>query len=209
VSESIALPRALLFDMDGTLTEPYFDFPRIRAEIGIGDRPLLETIAQMPPAERAVAEAILHHHEHRAATESTLNAGCNELIALAVARSLKTALITRNTRKSANCVLEKHDLSFDVLITREDANGKYKPDPAPLWLACEKLGVEPPHAWMVGDSYHDVDAGIAAGIKTVWISYGQPRAFANEPWRTVHNLHELIVLLSNCGDGSRARGEGV
>src|SRR5689334_2066126 len=39
------LPRALLFDMDGTLTRPYFDYPAIRAEIGVVEGGLLEYIA--------------------------------------------------------------------------------------------------------------------------------------------------------------------
>jgi beta-phosphoglucomutase-like phosphatase (HAD superfamily) len=50
---------------------------------------------------------------------------------------LPTALITRNSRLSAACVLQRHGLAFDVLITRDD--GKFKPDPDPLLLACERL----------------------------------------------------------------------
>ena len=110
-------------------------------------------------------------------------------------RRFKTALITRNSRKSVASVLERHGLSFDLLITRECANGKFKPDPTPLLMACEQLGVSPDEAWMIGDSFHDVNAGVAAGIKTVWISHGQPRTFANEPWQTVRGLPELLELL--------------
>ena len=117
------LPRALLFDMDGTLTEPLLDFPAIRAEIGVGDRPLLEAIALMSPDQRATAEAILHRHEEHAATQSTLNPGCDELIAWVRQRNLATALITRNSRASAASVLQRHGLAFDVLITRRGARG--------------------------------------------------------------------------------------
>jgi HAD superfamily hydrolase (TIGR01548 family) len=49
---------------------------------------------------------------------------------------------------------------FDVLVTREDA--PLKPDPAPLGLALERLGVE--HAWYVGDTVDDVSAARAAGL---------------------------------------------
>jgi FMN phosphatase YigB (HAD superfamily) len=44
----------------------------------------------------------------------------------------------------------------------------------------------------------DVRAGRAAGIKTVWISHRQPRDFAEEPWRTVNDLGELLTLLCGC-----------
>ena len=40
-------PKAILFDMDGTLTAPMLDFPRIKAEMGIGERPILEALAEL------------------------------------------------------------------------------------------------------------------------------------------------------------------
>src|SRR4051794_36623067 len=96
------LPRALLFDMDGTLTEPLLDFPAIRADIGVpAGHGLLEWMATLPDAERAAAQEKLHAHEDRAATASTLNSGCDELLAWVRERRLPTALITRNSRKSA------------------------------------------------------------------------------------------------------------
>ncbi len=46
------LAEAFLFDMDGTLTEPLLDFPRIKAEMGIGNRPILEALAEMDDSAR-------------------------------------------------------------------------------------------------------------------------------------------------------------
>jgi HAD superfamily hydrolase (TIGR01509 family) len=198
------MPRALLFDMDGTLTEPALDYPAIKAAMGIPlARPILEALAAMTPEQRTAAEEILHEYEDRAATASKLNPGCDRLIEWIAGRRFKTALITRNSRKSVASVLARHGLSFDLLLTRECANGKYKPDPTPLLMACEQLVVAPDEAWMIGDSFHDVNAGVAAGIKTVWLSHGQPRTFENEPWREVRDLGELLGLLQ------RAACDGV
>jgi HAD superfamily hydrolase (TIGR01509 family) len=184
--------------MDGTLTEPFLDFDAIRMECGIEPgHALLEAIAAMAPPRRREAEAILHGHEERAAMESTLNRGCDELIAWVREQGFATALVTRNSLASAACVLKRHGLEFDVLITRDD--GKFKPDPAPLLLACERLGVAPSAAWMIGDSSHDVFAGRAAGVPTVWISHGGERKFDAEPWQTVRDLHELLRLLRSAG----------
>jgi hypothetical protein len=47
MTTTISLPRALLLDMDGTITEPMLDFPRIKAEMGIGQRPILEALAEL------------------------------------------------------------------------------------------------------------------------------------------------------------------
>jgi HAD superfamily hydrolase (TIGR01509 family) len=192
-------PDALLFDMDGTLTAPLLDFPRIKAEMGIGAGPILEALAAMTGERRRLAEAVLHRHEQTAAVESTLNPGCAELLSLIASRRIPMALITRNSRQSVQTVLQRHGLltAFAILITRED--GRHKPHPDPLFLACDKLGVDVTRTWMVGDSHHDVEAGLAAGAGTVWLSHGQPRPFAAEPWRTVRDLFELMEMLQAAG----------
>ena len=53
IDPTFHLPRAILFDMDGTLTEPMLDFPRIRADMGIAQGPILESLAQMDEPRRA------------------------------------------------------------------------------------------------------------------------------------------------------------
>ena len=126
-------PKAILFDMDGTLTAPMLDFPRIKAEMGIGDRPILEALAELDGSRRRIAEAVLLRHETHAAENSTLNPGCRELLDWLRQREIPTAVITRNSRQSVDIVLARHRLSFEVLVTREQ--GPFKPDPYPLRLA--------------------------------------------------------------------------
>lgn len=192
----MSVPHAILLDMDGTLTEPLLDFDAIRREMGIGRRPILEAMAEMDPQRLQMAEAVLLRHEQQAAAHSTLNPGCHELLQLIRSCRLPTALITRNSRASTDTVLRRHGLAFDVLITRE--HGKFKPDPAPLYSACTHLGVPCTATWMVGDGQYDIEAGLAAGAATIWISHGRSRPFAAEPWQTVCNLIELTELLQTC-----------
>ncbi|MCK5272001.1 MAG: hypothetical protein KAJ52_05470, partial [Sedimentisphaerales bacterium] len=61
---------AVIFDLDGTLTQPYLDFDQIRSEIGNIDGPILEAMEQMPPPQRRKALEILHRHEQEAAENS-------------------------------------------------------------------------------------------------------------------------------------------
>lgn len=192
-------PAALLLDMDGTLTAPVLDFPRIRREMGIEGHSILEGLANMEPARRAQAQAVLHRHEEEAAANCLLNSGCLELVEWSRSQSIPMALITRNSRKSVDVVLHRHNLEFDALITRDD--GLFKPDPAPLRVACERVGVNPQKAWMVGDGRYDVEAGLAAGMRTVWISHGKSRDFPAEPWRVVTDLHELLRLVRGASSG--------
>jgi HAD superfamily hydrolase (TIGR01509 family) len=204
-NDTITLPGAILFDMDGTLTEPMLDFPRIKAEMGIGDRPILEALAALSGPARAAAEAVLLRHEEHAAEHSTLNPGCRELLDWLHEQRIATALITRNSRLSMQTVLRRHNLSLDVLVTREDP--PYKPDPHPLKLACEKLAIPPAGAWMVGDGWYDIQAGLASQIKTIWLSHGKPRPFTHQPWRELRDLVELHNLLRDPAGGG-ASGSG-
>jgi HAD superfamily hydrolase (TIGR01509 family) len=181
--------------MDGTLTEPMLDFPRIKAEMGIGDRPILESLAAMSPAQRLEAQKVLDAHEELAAANSTLNPGCTDLLHWLNAKQIRTALITRNSRQSMRTVLDRHALRIEVLITRDDAPPK--PDPAPLLLACERLSTDCGNTWMVGDGQYDIEAGVAAGMRTVWITHNRPKHFAAEPWRQIVDLPGLLRMLEN------------
>ena len=192
-----ALPAAVLFDMDGTLTVPAIDFDAIRRDMGLPPGPILEAMAGMSAADREAAEAVLFRHEDGAAERSTLNPGCRDLLDWLAGIGMPVALVTRNTRRSVETVRRLHGLRIDVCVTRED--GKFKPDPAPLVLACDRLAVTPADAWMVGDGYHDVEAGVAAGMVTVWVAHGErPRPFAAEPTvvvDTLPQLHERLRVL--------------
>jgi HAD superfamily hydrolase (TIGR01549 family) len=169
--------------------------------MGIGDRPILEALAEMDEDERLRAEAVLHRHEEEAAVNSTLNPGCRELLDWLMDRRIATALITRNSRASVETVLARHRLHLDVLITRQDA--PHKPHPAPLLLACERLNVPTEAAWMVGDGQYDIEAACAARVRSVWISHGRMRPFETRPDVTVSDLLELLELLQGNPDRGR------
>lgn len=193
----LKMPRGILFDMDGTLIDQTLDFPKIKREMGIGERPLLEGLAELELHRQPAARAIMERYEAFGAESCALGSGCRELLAWMAQRQIPLALITRNSRRSAALVVQRHALPIEILITREDC--AFKPSPAPLLLACQKLAVAPSQAWMVGDGQYDVEAGNAAGIPTVWLSHGRPRPFTAEPWKTARDLHELFDLLQASG----------
>ncbi|AMQ42553.1 haloacid dehalogenase [Aeromonas veronii] len=47
-----------------------------------------------------------------------------------------------------------------------------KPDPAPMFFACKKLGVEAAHCLYVGDHVRDIEAGRNAGMRTAVAGWG-------------------------------------
>jgi HAD superfamily hydrolase (TIGR01549 family) len=186
---------AVIFDMDGTITRPTLDFPRIRAEIGLPE-PLLEHMLALPPGpDRDRAFAILERYEEEAARISELNDGALELIAELGRKGIPSALVTRNSRTSVERVLEKHQLEFGIVVTRDDAPAK--PRPEPLWLICERLGAPPSRALMVGDFKLDVLAGRNAGTRTALLTNGRQASFLPEapPDHVVDRLPELLGVL--------------
>lgn len=197
-------PRAVLFDMDGTLTVPLLDFPQIKRDMGIGPGPILESLMELDEHRRARALEVLHAHERRAAEESTLMPGCRELLDELHARRIAIALITRNSRQSVRTVFDRHAIHFDVVITRDDAPPK--PSPEPIFVALSRLALQElpaQEAWMVGDGYHDIESAVAAGVSAVWVSHGQDRDFDARPTHQVQDLLELHQLIAELCDSTR------
>ncbi len=59
---------------------------------------------------------------------------------------------------------------FEFIIGIEDVKN-VKPDPEPVLLAIEKLGVGKEDVMMIGDNYHDIEAGKNAGVKTAGVAW--------------------------------------
>ncbi len=159
---------AVVFDMDGTLTQSNLDFDRIRAECGAPPgRPVLEHMEELPQSERGHVLDVLQRHERRAARECCLQPGAIELLRELRHRGFKTALLTRNSAESVRTVLERFPLRFDCWLSREDA--RPKPSPEPLLKIARALDVPPERMLMVGDYKFDVQAGRAAGSRTAFL----------------------------------------
>ena len=120
--------KAIIFDLDGTITKPFFDFDAIRVEMGLSKDagPVWEAMAAMPVEQRKRAEKILSFHEQRAVSESSLNPGAGETLQALRQAGLGIGILTRNTKANAFAVAEKHGLKFDVVVGREQ--GPVKPD---------------------------------------------------------------------------------
>lgn len=81
--------------------------------------------------------------------------------------ALPLAVVTGRPREEARRFLESFEITdrFATVVCREDA--ALKPDPAPVRLALERLGVR--RAWMLGDTPDDVRAATAAGAIAIGV----------------------------------------
>jgi HAD superfamily hydrolase (TIGR01509 family) len=186
----------MLFDMDGTLTRPLLDFPAIKREIGIPSTAfILEVMETMTPAERERAMAIVERHEQEAAERSELNDGVTPLMGELARRGILTGIITRNSRRSCETVLGRHGLAFSTLVCRDSAPAK--PSPDGILLALERLGVEAALAVYVGDHLIDLQAGHAAGARTILVTNGHENGFDVEADLVVTAPGEIVGLLDD------------
>jgi HAD superfamily hydrolase (TIGR01509 family) len=203
--------KAIVFDLDGTITEPYFDFDAIREEIGMGrnDGPVLEAMERMTPEQRQRANSILQHHEQLALAASRLNPGAPETLTQLRARGLFLGILTRNRKSNAEAVARKHNLKFDAIVGRED--GPVKPDAFGLQSLCKQFGVEPCETLMVGDYLFDLLCARAAGAVAVWMDTGEHDGdFSEHADFEIHHLSEIPKIVDEKGwpDGTRPK-EGL
>ena len=162
--------KAVIFDLDGTITEPFFDFDAIRGEMGLAKDagPVLESMEKMGPQQRRRAEEILHYHEQRAVIESTLNSGTRRTLLALRKAGVYIGILTRNRRSNALAIAKKHRLKFDAIVDRED--GPVKPDAFGVLRICEQFGVEPVETLVVGDYLFDLLSARAAGAVAVLLA---------------------------------------
>ncbi len=189
----------IIFDLDGTITEPFLDFDRIRSDMGIAKDggSILELLETMPEQEKEKCLEILDRHEKTAVERSTLNDGAKETIEKLRHMSLKIGLLTRNTRQNALAVCEKHGLNFDAIIDRND--GPVKPDAFGVMSLCKQFNTAPARAFVVGDYLHDLLAAKAAGATAVLIAnHKNCDQFKEHADFVIHSLRELPELITNC-----------
>jgi HAD superfamily hydrolase (TIGR01509 family) len=190
-------PRAVIFDLDGTLADSALDFDAIREEIGLRPGlPILEQLADADEATRHRAETIMRRHERNAISGATLTDGCGDLLARLGALAIPMAILTRNIREVVETFTQTFALRFDAVYTRED--GPPKPSPAGVLKLCADLGVAPAETLMVGDYKFDVMAGRDAGSRTVLIHPGPlspaDRLEWGAPDLVIQSLRELLPL---------------
>lgn len=184
--------RGIIFDMDGTITRPVFDFDAIRQEIGLVTGDIAKEIEQLPPEKQRPAWDIIRRHEAEALKRQKLQVGTKPLLNRCRKRGIKIGLLTRNTQASVDQLCTKFNLEFDAVITRE--YDYIKPHPAPVLHMTEAWGIKPADTLVVGDYIHDLDCGRAAGARTCYFHNPGCPDFSRSADMTVTSMPELANL---------------
>lgn len=187
-----------IFDLDGTLTQPVHDFAYIRRELDIApDEDILLHLAALPDVQRCQKSARLDQLEHFYALQTKSAEGVHSLIKLLARRQCRLGIVTRNTKVFAQLSLSVLQLSShfsdESIIGRDEALPK--PEPHGIQALISQWGVSADDVMMVGDYKYDLQAGRAAGCRTIHVSDNDELQWPALTDYRFNSLSELSELL--------------
>jgi phosphoglycolate phosphatase len=188
------LVSTILFDLDGTLVDTAPDLgyalnlqlkkhgkkplsdAAIRPFASHGSRGLIGLGFGITPADDhfiAMRDDYLSIYDTVFTRSPVLLPGIADLLQAIENRDLKWGIVTNKPRRFTVPLIESMGLHKRAacVVSGDDAP-QPKPSPATLLLACEKIGVKPESCIYVGDAERDIQAGKAAGMKTVVALFG-------------------------------------
>lgn len=214
------LPTAVevvLFDLDGTVvdtiahilasfrhtTAEVFGAPLPDAElmhnVGI---PLVHQMRQFTDDEETAQRllSVYRDFNHRTHDEmARLYPNTLATLDTLLVAGIPMGIVTSKGRSMADRAVQLFGLGryFQIVMTADDTPA-HKPDPLPVIMGAEALGVLPSHAVYVGDSPMDVEAGNRAGAFTVAATWGvasRERLVAAGPSAIIDDIAELPAVL--------------
>jgi pyrophosphatase PpaX len=211
--------RPVLFDLDGTLADT---IPLLLASMraayaavggqGPDDRvwlrrmgtPLRAQFMHFESGNLDRVEALISvYREWQVANLAALVReydGVRELLVALQAVGHPIAVVTGKGDWMARLTLKQVGLldPFEIIVGAE-ATTRHKPDPDPLLIGAERLGVAVGGCLYVGDAPNDVLAARAAGMVDVWAAWGPFHAAELEPFAPTHTVHgpaDVMTLLA-------------
>lgn len=201
----------VLFDFDGTLadtnqliSESYlhvlnqyfpgeYDTEKVRPFNG---PPLEEVFSALLPAkaEQMVREyREFNQQQHDALIQ--VFPDVNESLAVLKAAGFKLAVVSTKYNQVLHKGLDLLEMSpyFDEIIGGNDYQ-KVKPDPEPLNVAMARLGVGPDQCVMVGDNWHDIEAGHNAGMESVFVAWSHKTLTEIAPYKPDKVVESMVDL---------------
>ena len=216
-----AAVEAVIFDLDGTLVDTAPEFitlvqdlrkchglapledTTIRQTVTSGAAALVSLALDMPlsdPAFETHRQTFLSAYRTSIGEASQVYSGLRELLKLLGDKNIPWGVATNKLRLYADPLLIS--LAFNPpagsLVTPSDVVNP-KPDPESILLSCRNLGARPANSIYVGDHLRDIEAGRAAGCRTIAAAYGYIQPGENPAaWGADHvvgSSEELCELL--------------
>jgi 2-phosphoglycolate phosphatase len=196
-------PRAILFDLDGTLADTAPDLAAavnwLRSERGLaptpyailrptasaGARGMIGAAFGLAPGDEGYETLRLQwfdRYQANMAEHSSLFDGVVELLDGIRAAGMEWGIVTNKPMRFTDPLLPQIGLVHAGCVVSGDTTPHAKPHPAPLLEGARRLGLDPAHCWYVGDDLRDIEAGQAAGMVTVACAWGYCGAIDPATW---------------------------
>ncbi|MCX9156024.1 phosphoglycolate phosphatase [Niveibacterium sp. 24ML] len=186
--------RCVLFDLDGTLADtapdlgaalnrvlmeeghPPLPLEATRPVTSQGVRGLLRVGLKLEPEHpeyQAHAQRVLSHYTAAICELTRLFDGMDQVLATLESSGIKWGIVTnKHTRFTEPLVSALGLTERAACVISGDTASHPKPHPAPLILACDRAGVPAAQTVYVGDDIRDIQAGRAAGMRTIAAAWG-------------------------------------
>lgn len=214
--------RALLTDLDGTLIHSqdaicealFSSFADVGARIpdkegilsmfGLPVEEMLISLGGVSRTEEArIADFIAAYkrwYPVKMRTGARLIANAKETVDAIAAAGYPICLITSERRDNARFILDILGLSGAVryMISRDDVV-RFKPNPEPILLAAQLVGIAVEQCVYVGESPYDIRAGVAADVYVAAVAsggYPEETLLACDPDLLLNDISELTALFT-------------
>ncbi len=214
--------RTLLLDLDGTLVDtapdlalalnllreekglPPLPFKRIRPEVSHGGGALIRLAFARHPGHmefEALRQRFLALYQQNLTTHTRLFPGMNRLLDTLEQHGIPWGVVTNKPGWLTEPLMRRLELDQRAgCIVSGDTLEQSKPHPAPLLHACHLIGSAPHQSLYVGDAQRDIEAGHAAGMKTLVATFGYIGERDNpERWGADGLVSEPLEILSCLG----------
>jgi pyrophosphatase PpaX len=149
-----------------------------------------------------VDELVRVYRAHNKPLHETLEAceGMEDVLIRLHAEWRRLGVVTAKRRATVELAFARVPIAhlFETVVGGDETE-KHKPDPGPLLLAAERMGIDPTTAAYVGDSPFDMRAAKAAGMFAVAVTWGRihDRALLEreEPDAIADSAEDLLELL--------------
>jgi 2-phosphoglycolate phosphatase len=209
-------PRAVLFDLDGTLADTAPDLAAavnwLRSERGLeptpyallrptasaGARGMIGAAFGLAPGDEgyeALRQQWFDRYQANMSAHSTLFDGIVELLDGIRAAGMEWGIVTNKPMRFTDPLLPQIGLAHAGCVVSGDTTAHSKPHPAPLLEGARLLGLDPATCWYVGDDLRDIEAGQAAGMVTVACAWGYCGATEPMTWGADFLLETPAQLL--------------
>jgi HAD superfamily hydrolase (TIGR01549 family) len=195
-SKGGSLPKKLkgaIFDMDGTVVDAPYDWTNIKDELNTQGKPVLSYIQGLAEPEKTQKWKQLENYEKEATKKAVLKDGMPKFLAFLKTLGLKIALVTNNSRTNVLYLLDKFDLTFDLVLSRE--SGLWKPSGAPFNAVLKQLKLKKEECCVIGDTFFDIEAAKDVGIDKIFILNRDHEKFASTPAKVFADVEALQLYM--------------